>query len=214
MHDQYMIGLERRSRLAFEDKRRRLRRRARAGIDTLLATVDTVLDADREAPISSLYKTVSEDGLREAAANCRAFASLEERGLVDELTARYGDLRKYWPAFLRLPFEAAAGSESLLAAVEVARKLDAGGSEKVLDDAPRHFIPAVWQGARPSRHPSPASAVGAGAGFRRPRRPALGRSVLTRKPPPRVVLEPGHGRAAMGRGKGGRLHPAGYPAPS
>jgi hypothetical protein len=83
MHDQYMIGLERRSRLAFEDKRRRLRRRARAGIDTLLATVDTVLDADREAPISSLYKTVSEDGLREAAADCRAFASLEERGLVD-----------------------------------------------------------------------------------------------------------------------------------
>ena len=43
MHDQYMTGLERRSRLAFEDKRRRLRRRARAGINTLLATVDSLL---------------------------------------------------------------------------------------------------------------------------------------------------------------------------
>jgi len=157
MHDQYMTGLDRRSRLAFEDKHRRLRRRARAGIDTLLATVDILLDADREAPISSLYKELSEEELREAAADCRAFARLEERGFVDELAARYGDLRKYLPAFLALPFEAAAGSEALLAAVEVARKLDAGASEKLLDDAPRHFIPAAWRkalgpaGSRPRR---------------------------------------------------------------
>jgi len=103
MHDQYMTGLERRSRLAFEDKHRRLRRRARTGIDTLLATVDALLDADREAPISSLQKDIDEESLRGAAADCRAFARLEERGFVDELAARYGDLRKYLPAFLRLP---------------------------------------------------------------------------------------------------------------
>ena len=157
MHDQYMTGLDRRSRLAFEDKHRRLRRCARAGIDTLLATVDMLLDADREAPIASLYEDLSEEKLREAAADCRAFARLEERGLVDELAARYGDLRKYLPTFLRLPFEAAAGSEALLAAVEVARKLDAGASEKLLDGAPRHFIPAAWRkalgpaGSRPRR---------------------------------------------------------------
>ncbi len=65
------------SRLAFEEKHRRLRRRARAGIDTLLATVDILLDADREAPIASLYKDVREEDLREAAADCRAFARLE-----------------------------------------------------------------------------------------------------------------------------------------
>lgn len=100
---------------------------------------------------------MSGEDLREAAADCRAFARLEERGLVDELAARYGDLRNYWPAFLRLPFEAAAGSESLLAAVEVARKLGAGEPEKLLDDAPRHFIPAAWRkalgpaGSRPRR---------------------------------------------------------------
>lgn len=143
MHDQYMTGLERRARLAFEDKRHRLRCRARAGIDTLLATVDTLLDADREAPIGSLYKDVNEEGLHEAAADCRAFARLEERGLVDELVARYGDPGKYWPVFLRLPFEAAPGSKGLLIAVEIARKLDAGGPEKLLQDAPRRFIPAA-----------------------------------------------------------------------
>jgi len=143
MHDQYMTGFDRRSRFAFEDKHRRLRRRARAGIDTLLATLDILLDADREAPISSLYKKLSEEELREAATDCRAFARLEGRGFVEELAARYGDLRKYLPAFHALPFEAAAGSETLLAAVEVARKLDAGASEKLLDDAPRHSL-ARW----------------------------------------------------------------------
>ena len=40
---------------------------------------------------------MSEERLREAAADCRAFARLEERGLLDELAARYGDLRNSGP---------------------------------------------------------------------------------------------------------------------
>ena len=157
MHDQYMAGMERRSRLAFEDKLRTSRRRAKAGLDVLLGAVDVLVDANRDAPIRSLYEALSEEELRGAAADCRAFARLEDHGFTDELAARYGDLRKYWPAFLGLPFEAAAGSEALLAAVEVARRLDAGGPEKLLDDAPRHFVPAAWRkvacpaGQRPRR---------------------------------------------------------------
>lgn len=157
MHDQYMMGFERRSRLAYEEKHRALRRRARNGLNTLLGAVDVLLDADRDAPVSRLYETVAEAELRGAAADCRAFARLEERGLVDELAARYGDLRKYLPAFLRLPLAAAAGSKALLAAVEIARRLDAGASETLLDDAPRHFVPAAWRkvacpaGQRPRR---------------------------------------------------------------
>ena len=157
MHDQYMTRLERRSRLAFEAKYRALRRRAKAGLDTLLDAVDVMLDTDRGAPISRLYETITEAALRGAATDCRTFARLEERGLVDELAARYADLRRYLPAFLRLPFEAAAGSETLLAAIEVTRKLDSGTSEALLDDAPRHFVPAAWRkmacpvGQRPRR---------------------------------------------------------------
>ena len=83
-----MTRLERRSRLAFEDKQRTLRRRAKNGLDTLLAAADVLLDADRAAPVSSLHEELSEPELRQAGADCRAFARLEERGLVDELTAR------------------------------------------------------------------------------------------------------------------------------
>jgi Domain of unknown function (DUF4158) len=50
MHDQYMTGLDRRSRLAFEDKHRALRRRAKSGLDTLLGAVDVLLDADARRP--------------------------------------------------------------------------------------------------------------------------------------------------------------------
>lgn len=157
MHDQYMTGFERRSRLAYEEKHRVLRRRAKNGLDTLLGAVDVLLDADREVPVSRLYETVEEAELRRAAADCRAFARLEERGFVDELAVRYGDLRRYLPAFFRLPFEAATGSEATLAAVEIARRLDAGASETLLDGAPRHFVPAAWRkaacpaGQRPRR---------------------------------------------------------------
>lgn len=79
--------------------------------------------------------------------NCRAFARLEDHGHTDELVARYGDLRKYFPAFLRLPFEAARGSEFLLTAIETVRAVDGGGSEGLLTTAPRQFIPMAWRKA-------------------------------------------------------------------
>lgn len=113
-HDQYMTALHRRARLAFDEKHRSLRRRAKSGMDTLIDATEVMLSADRSAPIASLYHRLSEEALREAITSCRAFARLEERGYTDELTARYGDLRKYLPAFLRLPFEAARGSDFLL----------------------------------------------------------------------------------------------------
>jgi TnpA family transposase len=156
-HDQYMTALDRRARLAFDEKHRSLRRRAKSGLDTLIEATEALLSADRSAPIGSLYDRLSEEALREATTSCRAFARLEERGHTDELAARYGDLRKYFPAFLRLPFEAARGSEFLLEAIRVARALDTGGSEAMLVAAPRQFVPAAWRkalgpaGARPRR---------------------------------------------------------------
>lgn len=144
-HDQYMTGLDRRARLAFDEKHRVLRRRAKTGMDTLIDAADVFLSANRSAPISELYNSLSEEDLRAAMTNCRAFARLEEHGHTDELVARYGDLRKYFPAFLRLPFEAARGSEFLLTAIGVIRAIDTGASDILLTSAPRQFIPLAWQ---------------------------------------------------------------------
>jgi len=146
-HDQYMTGLDRRARLAFDEKHRSLRRRAKIGTDTLIEAVETLLSADRSAPISDLYDSLSEDALRDAMTDCRTFARLEELGYTDELAARYGDLRKYFPAFLCLPFQATRGSEFLLTAIEVVRAIDEGASDALLLTAPRQFIPTAWRKA-------------------------------------------------------------------
>ena len=55
----------------------------------------------------------STPALVEAAIACRAYERLEERGHLDAMLARYGTLRQYLPAFFALPFQAAAGSETL-----------------------------------------------------------------------------------------------------
>jgi TnpA family transposase len=74
-------------------------------------------------------------------------ARLEEHGYTDELAARYGDLRKYFRAFLRLPFQAAQGSAFLLTAIEIVRAIDGGASDALLTTAPRQFIPTSWRKA-------------------------------------------------------------------
>ena len=53
-------------------------------------------------------------------------------------------LRQYLPAFMALPFQAAVGSESLLAAIGALRELDAGTRELEPDD-PHGFVPAAWR---------------------------------------------------------------------
>ena len=70
--------------------------------------------------------------IRDAMTDCRTFARLEELGYTDELAARYGDLRKYFPAFLRLPFRATRGGEFLLTAIEIVRAIDEGASDALL----------------------------------------------------------------------------------
>jgi hypothetical protein len=57
---------------------------------------------------------------------CRAYERLEARGHLDAMQARYGTLRQYLPAFLALPFKAAAGSEPLLAACRTYRDSASG----------------------------------------------------------------------------------------
>jgi hypothetical protein len=70
---------------------------------------------------------------------------VEERGRPDAMLARYGRLRQFLPAFVALPFQAAVGSESLLAAIGILRELDAGARAMVKPDDPHGFVPAAWR---------------------------------------------------------------------
>jgi hypothetical protein len=128
---------------------RQLRRRARGGVETVLLAINILLapPSDGEDVRAQVSQRVGLEHLHEAAQSCREFQRLEERGQLDELCARYTNLRRYLPAFFSLPFAGEKGSEELLAALRLLRRLDARKIEELPKDAPCHFIPAAWRAA-------------------------------------------------------------------
>jgi TnpA family transposase len=145
MSDQFLIGMNRRARGSVEEQRKSLRRRARDGLHRVLGAIDELVAADGAQTLDAFRDALGTPALVEAAIACRAYERLEERGHLDAMLARYGTLRQYLPAFFALPFKAAAGSETLLSAIEIQRALDAGTRGALTTDDPHGFVQADWR---------------------------------------------------------------------
>jgi hypothetical protein len=145
MNDQFLTGMNRRSRTAVELRRKSLRRGARDGLQRLLGAVDALVAADGAQTVTDFREAQDAPALIEAAIACRSFERLEARGHLDAMLARYSTLRQYLPAFLGLPFQAAAGSEALVQAIEVLRSLDAGARGPLTTDDPHSFVQTDWR---------------------------------------------------------------------
>ena len=143
MHDPYITDLCRHSRLAHEKQHRLLRKRQKRAIDTVLTTTHTLLDWPDDEPLTkTLYwQRVDEQKLRESLEDLRAFKHLEERGYGALLLARYPSMRKYFGEFIQLPFAAERGSDNLLEAIDLIRKLDSGELKHLPANAPTEFVP-------------------------------------------------------------------------
>jgi len=144
MNDLFLTAMNRKSRTAVEKRRKLMRRRAREGLHRVLGSIDALAKADAEQTVGVFREQVNAPALVEAAAACRAFERLEERGHLDAMLSRYSTLRQYLPSFLTLPFQAAAGSEPLLRAIDIARALDGTRGPLTADD-PHGFVQADWQ---------------------------------------------------------------------
>ncbi len=142
MNDLFLTGMNRRSRNSVERQRKSLRRRARDGLHRVLGAVDALVAADGTQTVTTFRNAQNPPALIEAAIACRAYERLEARGHLDAMLARYGTLRQYLPAFLALPFQATAGSETLLQAVEILRALDAGMRGPLTTNDPYGFVQA------------------------------------------------------------------------
>jgi TnpA family transposase len=145
MNDLFLTGMNRRSRNSVENQRKGLRRRARDGLHCLLGTIDALVAAEGSQTVTAFRDALGTPALIEAAIACRAYERLEERGHLDALLARYSTLRQYLPAFFALPFQAAAGSETILDAIEIVRALDAGTRDALTTDDPHGFVQADWR---------------------------------------------------------------------
>ncbi len=144
MHDQYVTGMARRSRNAYEERQREFRRRAKRGVATLLSAFEILLD--RSQPDAYLrFQQIDESTLRAAFDDCREFERLEDHGYQEQLRLRHSHLRRYLPAFLKLPFQAEPGTQPLLRAIEIARQLDEAGERALPMEAPTDFMSVAWQ---------------------------------------------------------------------
>jgi hypothetical protein len=147
MHEQYITGLLRRSRHAFDERHREFRKRARRGIETVLSAMEILLERRTDDPLLALYRQIDEATLRAALDDCHEFERLEDHGFQDELRARYTGLRRYLPAFLELPFRAERGAEQLMAAIELAREINRDQARNLPPHAPDEFVPPGWRGS-------------------------------------------------------------------
>src|SRR3954468_15250203 len=145
MSDQFLTGMNRRAHNTVKAQQESLRRRAQAGMDHVLGAVEALAEADGNQTVTAFRQAVDAPALVAPVAACRAFARLEERGHLDAMLARYATLRQYLPAFITLPFQAAVGSEPLMAAITILRALDADMCEGVDPDDPCGFVPAAWR---------------------------------------------------------------------
>ncbi|MBV8506511.1 MAG: Tn3 family transposase [Alphaproteobacteria bacterium] len=145
MNDLFLTALARRSRHAVEKRRKLLRRQARDGLHRVLGAVDALIEADGGQTVAAFREAVEAPRLAQAAAACRAYDRLEQRGELDAVLSRYGTLRQYLPSFFELPFRAAPGSEPLLQAIEIARALDTGTRGPLTPEDPSDFVPAGWR---------------------------------------------------------------------
>jgi TnpA family transposase len=145
MNDLFLTGMNRRSRNSVENQRKSLRRRSRDGLQRVLGAVDALVAAEGSQTITAFRDALGTPELIQAAIACRAYERLEERGHLDAMLARYSTLRQYLPAFFALPFQAAAGSETLLRAIEILRALDAGTRGALTTDDPHGFVQADWR---------------------------------------------------------------------
>ena len=143
MHDKFMLNMCRDAKSAHETQYRALRKRQKAAIDAVLRATTDLLDWPQDEPRTrdDFWGQEDEQRLRDSITDLKVFQRLEERGYGDRLLARYPSLRKYFAEFVRLPFVAEKGSEPLLVAINLVRRLDAGELRSLPRDAPSAFVP-------------------------------------------------------------------------
>ena len=133
----------RESRNAYEKKHKEGRKCHKKAVDIIINTADFLLQLPEKQLFTreSLLKQIDEIKLRKSLADLQRFKKIEECGYGDSLMARYPSMRKYFAEFLHLQFSAAHGSESLMDAICIIRKIDSGIIKKLPQNVPTSFVP-------------------------------------------------------------------------
>ena len=142
MHDQFMMEICRTSRNNHEKKYREFRKRHKKATDFMLQVSDILLNfpVDEKISRAEFFTNIDEQLLRQSVEDMQIFKRIEERGYCDLLLAKYPNFRKYFSDFIKLPFQAQNGSQHLIEAIELIRKLDNGDIKSLPKDVPTQFV--------------------------------------------------------------------------
>ena len=154
MNDQYLTGMCRRARHAFEKEHREFRKKSKSGIETVVSALDTILDknVDQTQTIGDWLKQSDQGKLSEAVEALRFLKTIEARGYYDHLKARYSHFRRYFPRFCELPFKAEVGGSAILSSVELLREMNKTPSEGLGDSVAEKFLNPNQRSILRNRH--------------------------------------------------------------
>ena len=149
MHAQFMTETMRRSRNEYEKQHQALRKRVRVGVTTLRSLGELMLSlgAEEDMTTGELLSRFDADRLAEAVAVCAEFEHLERYGFLDLLHGKYPNFRKYFRFFATLDFACEPGSEPILQALDLLRRLDRGEVKTLPSDLDLSFVPELWRPA-------------------------------------------------------------------
>lgn len=143
LHDQYILDMIREAKNTYNKHFLKSRKKNKKSMTQLLSSVWSILDwlDDTTASKATLFEQLDTQQLRDDYDHLSTFNQFVNKGHGHYILLRYPSLRKYFAEFIKLPFAAAKGSESLLIAVELVRNLDSGDITKLPQSTPTHFVP-------------------------------------------------------------------------
>lgn len=143
MHDQFLLDASRKSRNIYDKKYRQYRSQQQKAMNTVLHSTKTLLDWPEDQALSKkkFWEQVDREQVRNSLDKLYSFKRFTDQGYGLFLLKRYPSLRKYFAEFIQLPFVAEQGSQMLIQAIDIIRKLDASELKKLPEDVPIQFVP-------------------------------------------------------------------------
>jgi hypothetical protein len=163
MHEQFLLEMIRHTKHSFEEKSKKAKRQVRQGVSILTEAVGYLLaeaktkavpenkgklnlnPADANIILTEFFNKFGTEDLTQAVDHCQEWQEIEEKGYLQEIRNYFSDLGKYFYRFAELPFSAVSGSEYLLEALQIVRKLKRGNSRDIPETAIIKFVPPNWR---------------------------------------------------------------------
>lgn len=149
MNDQLLAKKERISKNAYQRELKNINKKAEKGVRFLVKTTKQWWHHNDPSNTSLLdfQKKISTKEMEASLTACDQLNTYQTCGYYEILERKYSDLRKYTTLFFQLDFKGAPGTENLLKAIQMLKKLNQENSNTLPKDAPIYFIPKVWQKA-------------------------------------------------------------------